>query len=234
MKLKFFLVSFKIGFWIILRLTMEGTMIRAVIFDFGNVIASFDYQGIVQRLSPFSGFSTADLEQQLRQSIPFFQRFETGSIVGDAFYREFVDLTRLRLGKEELMQMFADIFSPISFTCDLLPRLKPRYRLGLLSNTNPWHFERVIRHTAVFPLFDAVSLSFQVGAMKPDPRIYQDMLHKLDLPPAECVFIDDLQENVTAAHNLGLAAILYTTPDTLLTALKSLSIQLAPPSLRSR
>lgn len=213
---------------------MEGTVIRAVIFDFGNVIASFDYQGVLQRLSPFTRFSTAELEQQLRQSIPLFQRFETGSIPADTFYREFVELARLRIGKEALIKIFADIFSPISFTCDLLPRLKPRYRLGLLSNTNPWHFDRVIRHTAVFPLFDAVSLSFQVGAMKPDPRIYQDMLHKLDLPPAECVFIDDLQENVTAAHNLGLAAILYTTPGTLLTALKSLSINIDPPSLRSR
>jgi epoxide hydrolase-like predicted phosphatase len=229
MELKFSLVSFKIGFCIILRITMEGTVIRAVIFDFGNVIASFDYQGVLRQLSPFSSFSTAELEQQLRQSIPLFQRFETGSIAADAFYREFVELAGLRIGKEALIQIFADIFSPIPATCDLLPRLKPRYRLGLLSNTNPWHFHRVIRHTTVFPLFDAVSLSFQVGAMKPDPRIYQDMLHKLDLPAAECVFIDDLQENVTAAHNLGLAAILYTDHHTLLTALKTLSINLDPP-----
>lgn len=201
-------------------------MKRAVIFDFGNVIASLDYTKAIGTLSRFSTLSPAELDWCLKNSIELFHRFETGSIGSDTFYGEFIDLARVRIGKDELIRVLSDIFLPISSTCNLLARLKPGYKLGLLSNTNPWHFDTVIRSTAVFSLFDAVTLSFQVGAMKPDPRIYRDMLHKLNLPPQACVFIDDLRENVTAAEELGITGILYTTPDALLASLEALSIDI--------
>ena len=94
---------------------------------------------------------------------------------------------------------FNGMFSPIEPTLALIRRLKGRYRLGLLSNTNEWHFRGHIATVPVFPLFDTVTLSYEVREMKPGERIYRDALGKLGLPPESCVFIDDIEENVAAA-----------------------------------
>ncbi len=109
---------------------------------------------------------------------------------------------------------------------DLITRLKPFYLLGLLSNTNKWHFDYGIRKTEVFKLFDAVTLSFEVGTMKPDPRIYHNMLTKLDMNADVCVYIDDLQENVDAAQRVGMLGIHYTSYGSLVLALQGLGIRM--------
>lgn len=57
--------------------------------------------------------------------------------------------------------------------------------------------------------FDATSLSFKVGAMKPDERIFQDMLEKLQQPPERCVYIDDIKEYINVARKIGMNAVLY-------------------------
>jgi putative hydrolase of the HAD superfamily len=102
--------------------------------------------------------------------------------------------------------------------------LKPCYRLGLLSNTNPWHFEYGIRTVEVFDLFDAVSLSYRVQAMKPDRRIYLHALGQLNTAPHTCVFIDDIPANVEAAKDLGMHGILYTGHPSLMNSLRQLRI----------
>jgi putative hydrolase of the HAD superfamily len=99
---------------------------------------------------------------------------------------------------------------------ELIGKLKPRYKLGLLSNTSEWHFQHAIKTVDVFPLFDAVTLSFEVKAMKPADKIYQDILTKLALPPEECIYIDDIPENIEAATRQGMHAIRYTSHDQLI------------------
>jgi putative hydrolase of the HAD superfamily len=126
--------------------------------------------------------------------------------------------------EEEFVRAYTDIFTPIDTTFALVRRLKPRYRLGLLSNTSELHFEKGIRPVAVFPLFDAVTLSYEVRSMKPDRRIYDDAIRKMGLPPWACVYIDDLPANVAAGAALGLRALHYTTYDALETDLRRLGV----------
>ena len=78
----------------------------------------------------------------------------------------------------------------------LIRKLKPRYRIGLLSNTNEWHFDHAVRACTRLSHFDAVSVSYQVKAMKPSAPIYLDALGKLGTDPEETLFIDDRAENV--------------------------------------
>jgi HAD superfamily hydrolase (TIGR01509 family) len=66
-----------------------------------------------------------------------------------------------------------------------------RLALDSLSNTNALHEERVIRHLPWFSLFDQVTVSHRVGAMKPDPRIFHDALHKFGGNPAAILYLDD-------------------------------------------
>ena len=81
-------------------------------------------------------------------------------------------------------------------------------RTALLSNS--WGDNGYPRH--LFPeLFDTVVISSEVGMRKPEERIFRLAIERLGLQPAECVFIDDIQENVNAARAAGLVSVWHQT-----------------------
>ena len=198
-------------------------MIRGVIFDFGNVICSFDVEIFLAKLHEWSGLDVETLRDRIYGS-RLHSRYERGEISSEGFYREITRLTGARVSAEEFAEGFTDIFTPIESTHGLIRTLKGTYRLGLLSNTNEWHFLRHIRKVPVFPLFDAVTLSFEVGALKPEPEIYLDALRKLSLPPEACVFIDDIGKYAEGAAALGIRGIRYTGHAELLRELSGLGV----------
>jgi epoxide hydrolase-like predicted phosphatase len=76
---------------------------------------------------------------------------------------------------------------------------------GLLSNSWGGGYP-----SELFPdMFDAVVISAEVGMRKPEPRIFQHVAELLGLPPQECVFIDDIQANITAAEQIGFTGVLH-------------------------
>ncbi|HXZ65233.1 MAG TPA: HAD family phosphatase [Streptosporangiaceae bacterium] len=79
---------------------------------------------------------------------------------------------------------------------------------GMLSNSWGGGYPREL-----FPeLFDAVVISAEVGMRKPEPRIFRHAAALLGLTPAECVFIDDIEANITAAEQLGFTGVLHSAP----------------------
>lgn len=203
-------------------------MIRGVIFDFGNVICSFDVGKFLARLNAWSGLPVETLREKVYGS-GLHSRYERGDVTSEGFRRIVEETTGAGVPSEEFARGFTDIFSPIESTRALIRGLKGKYRLGLLSNTNEIHFRRFIRNEPVFPLFDAVTLSYEVGALKPDPAIYRDALGKLSLPPEECVFIDDVEEYAEGARAVGIRGIRFTGGERLLADLAGLGIFPAGP-----
>jgi len=198
-------------------------VIRGVIFDFGNVICSFDVDIFLAKLHERSGLDVGTLRDRIYGS-SLHSRYERGEISSKEFHREVVLRIGVDLPVDELADRFSDIFTPIESTHGLIRALKGKYRIGLLSNTNEWHFLRHIRTVPVFPLFDAVTLSFEVGALKPEPEIYLDALRKLSLPPEDCVFIDDIAKYAEGAAGVGIRGIRYTGPAELVRELSSLGV----------
>ena len=198
-------------------------MIRGVIFDFGNVISSFDVGIFLAKLHEWSGLDVETLRDRIYGS-RLHSRYERGEISSKEFHREVVRRIGFYVPVDALADRFSDIFTPIESTHGLIRALKGKYRLGLLSNTNEWHFLRHIRKVPVFPLFDAVTLSYEVGALKPEPEIYLDALRKLSLPPEECVFIDDIGKYAEGAAGVGIRGIQYTGPGELVRELSSLGV----------
>ena len=198
-------------------------MIRGVIFDFGNVICSFDVEIFLAKLHEWSGLDVETLRDRIYGS-RLHSRYERGEISSKEFHREVVRRIGIDVPVDELADRFSDIFTPLESTHRLIRALKGKYRLGLLSNTNEWHYLRHIRKVPVFPLFDSVTLSFEVGALKPEPEIYLDALRKLSLPPEECVFIDDIANYAEGAAVVGIRGIQYTGPGELVRELYSLGV----------
>jgi epoxide hydrolase-like predicted phosphatase len=198
--------------------------VRAVIFDFGMVISTFDVDRFLRNLTPYTGKSILELRHVLAAVKGIVVEYETGRLSTEEFIDRVFAATDLPLTRDQFRIAYNDIFTPITSTHDLIRRLKPSYRLGLLSNTSEWHFEHAIKTVDVFRLFDAVTLSFEVKALKPAATIYQDMLSKLGVPAKECVYIDDIQENVEAARDLGMHALRYTGYDRLVADLRAAGV----------
>lgn len=89
----------------------------------------------------------------------------------------------------------------------LVRALRPPYRLAVLSNADATLQDRMRDGLNVHHLFDTVVCSADVGMAKPDHAVYQLAAERLGLPPEECVFVDDFEGNVTAAREVGMAAV---------------------------
>ena len=197
--------------------------IKGIIFDFGGVIHSFDFGMFFRNLDRRTDRSLGEMSSLVAGSgLP--RSYELGEVSSWEFYHGIANLCGLRVTEEEFVRAFVAIFTPIESTIGLIRSLSRSYRLGLLSNTNEWHFEHHIRTLDVFPLFDAVTLSYQVNTMKPAEAIYLDMLEKIGFSPGECVFVDDLEENISGARRLNLHAIHYTGHEHLVSSLAELGV----------
>ncbi|MFG2002340.1 HAD family hydrolase [Spirillospora sp. NPDC048911] len=119
-----------------------------------------------------------------------------------------------------IARMFA-AFTPVEPMYDALRGLRAGgTRTALLSNSWGNDYPRDL----FADLFDAVVISCEVGLRKPDEAIFQYAVDLLRLTPADCVFIDDIESNVTAAENLGMRGILHTAPAETIAALRGLGL----------
>jgi putative hydrolase of the HAD superfamily len=198
--------------------------IQGLLFDFGNVISRVDYRRFLASLARLCDGPPSRLQDLALGHSALQVAYETGAITSAQFLDQIRLLCGAPLPEAAFLEAFTDIFEPIRENIDLIRLLKPHYRLGLISNTNPWHFEYAIRPSEVYPLFESVTLSCEVGAMKPDRRLFDDALGKLALEPEDCVFIDDLRPFVEAARALGMRGVTCTTPAALRAGLRRLGV----------
>lgn len=185
--------------------------IRLIISDFGGVICSFDYRIFCERLGRRTNRTTEQIF-----AAAFGDRlqadFETGKLSGREYHRAVMARLGSDVPYEEFYPMYGDIFTEIPATGDLLRRLRTRYPLYLLSDTNEIHFGYVRKTVKTLTLFDDLIVSYQVEAMKPDPRMYQEALRRSGLPARACLFVDDRPANVEGAARLGMHAVLFESP----------------------
>jgi glucose-1-phosphatase len=202
----------------------------ALIFDFGNVVAFFDYARACQAFGEKLGLSAADFLALLRARglTPLVERFERGAITSLEFSRAFAALAGLDIPHHEFQAAWADIFwlnQPVAALVRSLRRLG--YTLVLGSNTNELHANHFLRQFAdTFVHFDRLILSYQIGHIKPSAEFYAACVAAANATPDACVFIDDMPENVEGARAAGLAAILYRDMPNLLADLRRLGVEI--------
>lgn len=92
---------------------------------------------------------------------------------------------------------------------DYIRSLRPRYLTGVISNAISGAQQFIEEEARIADAFDHVTFSYQVGVMKPDPRIFQLALQALRVMPQEAVFIDDFAHNVSGAREVGMQAIQF-------------------------
>jgi FMN phosphatase YigB (HAD superfamily) len=185
---------------------IDYAMIKAVIFDIGNVLLSFDFGRVLRRIVPHCGVNPADFSTRLE---PLKMDLESGRISADAFLDRASVALAYRGERSELVRAWQEIFEPIEKTHRLVDGLASRFPLYLLSNTNNLHAEYFMGEYPVFRRFKDRVFSHEAGLMKPDPGIYRHALEKFGLEAGEAFFVDDLAENVEAARGEGIQSHQY-------------------------
>jgi len=94
-----------------------------------------------------------------------------------------------------------------------------------VSNTNRLHFEHLDRQMRLRARFDHVTVSHEVGVMKPAPRIFEDALQGVGVRAEQAWFTDDLQENLDGARALGIRTHLFTSVGSLRDELRELGFE---------
>ena len=185
--------------------------IRLIISDFGGVLCTFDYRIFCERLA-LRIHRTTDQVFAAAFGDRLQSDFETGKLSGREYHHAVMTRLDAHLPFEEFYPMYGDIFTEIPATGDLLRRLRKRYPLYLLSDTNEIHFSYVRERVKTLALFNEFIVSYQVGVLKPNPRIYQEALRRSGLPARACVFVDDRSANVDGAARLGIHAVHFQSP----------------------
>lgn len=88
-----------------------------------------------------------------------------------------------------------------------LEALKGKYRLGVISDTWP-SIVPVLEAYGLLPYFDCITYSYTLGVYKPHPKMYEDALSKMGLPPEQTIFIDDTAKNLEGARKAGIQPVL--------------------------
>jgi glucose-1-phosphatase len=175
-----------------------------LLFDLGGVFIRVHTDRLIGRIKDIFGAPSDDAVRRAVLDPPILSQYETGRL-SDI---EFFTAVQARIGRISSLPAFRDAwqgcFTPNRPMIRFLESLHGRCRLILVSNTNPMHAEYLIEHYPFLSCFDRLILSFESGTAKPDPGIYHDALAAADAHPHRCLFVDDSEENVAAALELGI------------------------------
>jgi epoxide hydrolase-like predicted phosphatase len=183
--------------------------IRAVEFDIGDVLRfllDLDADGPMEAQL---GLSPGEIDKRMED---IWMGAGIGTVTLDELHQALRD--RLGMDEQQVEAYMADSWRwyvgiPNTELLEYARGLRPRYRTGLLSNGSVGAREREHAAYGYGDIFDEIIYSFEVGLMKPDPRIYVLACARLDVLPEEMVFVDDVEENVAAAREVGIHAVHY-------------------------
>ncbi len=201
-------------------------MIRAVIFDLGNVLVNFDAKRAAKRFAKACGIPV------WRVWVHFFtSSVEKSYTCGKISSREFFEHSKQALGFPKDFQTFKKIWNGIFWEnrgmLRIMTKLRPHYRLYLISNTNEMHFSFIKKkYKKLIRLFHQTFPSNEVGFRKPDPEIYRAVLKKIKLKPETTVFIDDMPSFVSGARKVGMNAIRFKNPKQMIQELRKFKIKI--------
>ena len=181
--------------------------IRALVFDFGGVIMNMRWD-VARSLEKEHALERNALLRTLYDADDW-RAVEVGR--GDIEAWRLAAHRRLEEAADREMpplhQQWRDSWHLIEENLALLRALRPPYKAGILSNADISLEERMRDGLGIYDLFDTVISSAAVGMAKPDHEIYHMAAARLGVPAEECVFIDDLERNVIAAREVGMAAV---------------------------
>ena len=182
-------------------------MIRCVISDLGKVILFFDNDIFFRKMANYCPFSPQEIAALTSAHFNLVESFDKGKMTPQEFYEEVTKTFKAKIDCDSFYSIYSDVFSANPPVLKVMKKLRKKYKTLLLSNTDVMRFGFIKKKFPEILIFDEYILSYEVGLMKPEPQIYLEALKKAGAEARECVFIDDIKENVEAAMRIGIHGI---------------------------
>ena len=196
-------------------------------FDLGNVLLKFDHQLAARQMGEVAG-----LDAQRVWDVVFDSglelRYEAGEVDDAAFYEEFCKLTDTRSDRDALLLAGSAIFTPNYSILPIVAGLQlANCRLGILSNTCTAHWRYCIdgRYPILNTAFNVYALSYELGAVKPSPKIFAGAAKLAGVAPEKIFFVDDIAGHVAGARAAGYDAVQYASAPALAAALRQRGLE---------
>ena len=195
--------------------------IKAVFFDLGGVIVRTEFQAPRQQLAEKLGMEYDDLSKLVFDSDSGV-RASIGEISSAEHWASVIQ--RLKRPASELAVIRDEFFAGDIVDRTLLEyirSLRGKYKTGLISNAWSDLREFIVREK-FDDAFDHMVISAEVGAAKPEPKIFQIALDHFGVSPNEAVFVDDFEINIEGCEKVGMKGIHFVDPESALRQLKKL------------
>jgi glucose-1-phosphatase len=186
------------------------------LFDLGNTLIKLAYERVLENVCRDAS-STRDELVDLLERAGGYRDLERGAVSFSEFYEFICNNAGYRGSLRQFREIWTDFFDgPITGAETLLERIREKYRVAFLSNSNEVHADVIPRQfAALFKKDDRFIFSHRFKVAKPDPEIFRRALEILGALPHHVVFIDDLIENVIAARTVGLQAFQFVDAESL-------------------
>ena len=205
---------------------MTQPSIEVIFFDLGNVILPFNHFQIAERLSQFSRRREFQDPKKIFSYLFDLREgtingFDLGKVSSLEFFQAIKESLHLSISFDEFIPIWCNIFVEDQEVTRLILSLKRKWRLGLLSNTDPLHFNYIVSKFPVTRAFDKWIVSYEVGFKKPAIQIFQKAIEWASVKPEKILYIDDTKEYVEVAASLGIQSIHFVSASQLKEELQS-------------
>lgn len=192
------------------------------VFDLGNTVIKLAYERVLAAVCSQASTSRDELIELLEEPGAY-RDMERGAVTFWEFYEFLCDKADYRGSIREFHDLWSDFFDgTMPGIEDVIDRVRERYRVAFLSNSNEVHAEVIPRKFAgLFRKDDRFVWSYRFRVAKPDPELFRRTLEVIGALPHHTVFVDDLIENVLAARGLGMRAFQFHDALTLMRELEA-------------
>ena len=180
-------------------------------FDLGCVLLNFSLPKMLAQIAGLAGLDVETVKDVVFNS-GMQLGYEAGRINSQEFYDRFCAATDTCPDFDAMSFAAADIFELNTSIVPVVAQLRAAgYRMGILSNTCPIHWDYCRRRfPTVIDLFDVYVLSYRVKAVKPEPAIFQAAVELAGVTANKIFFVDDIPGHVEGAKAAGFDAVQYT------------------------
>jgi Predicted hydrolase (HAD superfamily) len=185
-----------------------------IIFDLGNTLIRFDHSISAKKFANLFHLDSEEVRKLFFDST-LTQAFERGQISSKEFYSRITGGLGVAIPFKDFTAIWNDIFWIDEGSCAIARRLKKDYKLFLLSNISRLHYEYIASKFDILKIFDEIILSFAVGAIKPEKRIFEDAVRRAGGDKSAVLYIDDREDLIKEAAVFGIDSIKYEGSDKL-------------------
>ncbi len=194
-----------------------------IAFDLGNVLIPFDHMKACRALGAINSLDPQFVYDRIFKS-GIVQAFDLGNLTPSAFTQACSVALNAKQNEHDLVDAWSDIFSSDPEMETLVAELADNVELCLISNTNCWHYDYVLRKFPFIAHFPCRLLSYKIHKMKPDPEVFHLALRWSQSGQTK-IFIDDIEENVKSAAAVGFHAIHFSGSAPLRESLQCLGVK---------